>query len=434
MMNGEAVSPRNCIRPRLTENETTMTLPKAPKLSLTAGLLLVLCLTCTAAVAADWPGFLGPNRDGHSPDAGLLKQWPEGGPRLLWKLDDVGPGWSSMAVAGERIYTTGNAGGKQMLICLDLNGQTIWRVAQGPQCSHGKYSGARSTPTVDGERIYVTGGDGLVTCHAAANGQTLWRRDMKSEMGGRVGGWKYAESVLILGDRAIVTPGGENAIVALDKTTGKDVWRSDASAMAGYSSCMTITEGGKTAIVNGSQSGLLVVDAEAGKSIYKHEFAVRNTANVPTPAYADGLLFWAVGYGKGSVCLDVEQDAGTWSFKEIWRNRELNCHPGNYVVANGQVYGKGRGGLVCVDLKTGRTLWQEGIGAGQVCYGDGMLYVFADTGGRASLVDPAAEHSKTKGSFSVEGTGKSWAHPVVIDGRLLLRYDTNLYCFDVRAN
>ena len=401
--------------------------------TLAAALLFGLCLISTSANAADWPGFLGPNRDGHSPDEGLLKQWPEAGPPLVWKVDDVGAGWSSMAVANGCVYTTGNADDKQMLICLDLNGQDKWRVEQGPKCNHPKYDGARSTPTIDGDRIYLTGGSGLVTCHSTADGEILWQRQMKSEMGGRVGGWQYGESVLILDDLAVVTPGGQNAIVALDKMTGKDVWKSDASAMAGYSSCMTITEDGNTVIVNGSQDGLLVVDATTGKLLHKHEFAVRNTANVPTPAYADGLLFWAVGYGKGSLCLEVEHNAGQWSFKEAWQSRDLNCHPGNYVVADGCVFGKGRSGLTCIDLKTGQTKWEERVGAGQVCWGDGMLYVFSDSGGRISLVDPAAQGTKSKGTFTVEGTGKSWAHPVVIDGRLLLRYDTNLYCYDVTA-
>ena len=176
---------------------------------LATGLLLGLCLTPAATSATDWPGFLGPNRDGHSPDEGLLEQWPEAGPPLLWKVDNIGPGWSSMAVVDGCVYTTGNSGDMQMLICLDLDGKEKWRAEQGPKCSHGGYPGARSTPTIDGDRIYLTGGDGLVTCHALADGRILWKRHMKSEMGGKVGGWKYAESVLILGNLAVVTPGGQ---------------------------------------------------------------------------------------------------------------------------------------------------------------------------------------------------------------------------------
>lgn len=397
-------------------------------------LTIVSMFILTASVqAADWPGFLGPDRDGHSPDKGLLKQWPESGPSLIWKVENIGSGWSSAAVADGLVYTTGNADGKQMLICLDFNGKEQWRIAQGPQCSHRKYPGARSTPMVDGDRIYVTGGDGLVTCHRTDGGRILWKRNMKSEMGGKVGGWKYAESVLIIDNLAVVTPGGKNVVVALDKVTGREVWKSDVSGTAGYSSCMTITEDGSTVIVNGSQSGLLVIDAKTGELIYQNKFASPNTANVPTPAYKDGLLFWGVGYGKGSICLKVDHREGKWSFEEAWRNTDLRCHPGNYVVADGCVHGKGKGGLVCVDLKTGRTKWTERIGGGQVCWADGMLYSFSDSGGRMTLVNPDAQPPRTRGEITVEGTGKSWAHPIVIDGRLLLRYDTNLYCYNVNS-
>jgi len=401
-------------------------------LEVVALVLMVGNAAQAAAGDAEWPGWLGPSRDGRSPDRGLLKQWPPEGPRLLWKVDSIGPGWSTVAVTAGRIYTTGNAGDKQMLICLDLDGKEKWRVEQGPKCNHGKYPGARSTPTVDGQRIYVTGGDGLVTCHGAEDGQIIWKRNMVREMGGKVGGWQYAESVLILDNLAIMTPGGRNALVALDKTTGQDVWKSDVSATAGYSSCIVIGDKDARIIVNGSQSGLFAVDAATGRKIWTSDFASPNTANVPTPAYADGHLFWGVGYGKGGICYKVSRAGGAWNFEQAWTTKDLNCHPGNYVVADGRIYGKGRG-LTCVDLKSGRTLWSERIGAGQVCWADGMLYVLADSGGVATLVEPSASGGKAAGRFQVAGEGASWAHPVVIGGRLYLRYDTNLYCYDVKA-
>jgi len=391
-------------------------------------------LICGVSIyASSWSGFLGDNRDGHSSDKGLLKQWPGDGPQMLWSVDNIGSGWSSMAIVNGRIYTTGNSADNQELICLDLDGKELWRVIQGPKCSHGKYSGARSTPTVDGDRIYVTGGDGLVTCHEAKDGSLVWKRDMQKEMGGSVGGWRYSESVLVFGKLAVITPGGKNPVVALDKLTGKDIWKSDKEAKAGYSSCIAITEDGSSLIVNGSQSGLLFIDAKNGTEIYRHPFAVNNTANCPTPAYSDGFLFWSVGYGKGSVCLKVGNTAGKWSFDEAWTSKEMGAHPGNYVVAEGCTYGKGRGGLVCLDLKSGDVKWKERTAAGQSCYADGMVYSFADNGGRIVLIDPASPDSRVKGSFKVNGTGASWSHPVVTGGRLYLRYDTNLYCFDVKA-
>jgi len=400
---------------------------------LTTSLLLGLCVTAISVSAADWPGFLGPNRDGHSPDKGLLKSWDSDGPPLLWKVNDIGPGWSSVSVANGCVYTTGNSGDNQMLICLDLAGKEKWRVAQGPIAPNRGYPGARSTPTVDGKYIYVTGGAGAVTCHRAADGKIVWKREMRSDMGGRVGGWKYAESVLILGNLAIVTPGGENAIVALNKLTGKTVWKSNASGTAGYSSCIAITQGSSTIICNGSQSGLIFVDSKTGRELGRSKFAAPNTANCPTPAYSNGYVFWAVGYGKGSICLKVSRSGTKWSFKEVWRNRDFNCHPGNYVVVGDKIYGKGRRGLICADLKSGETLWQESVSSGQVAWADGMLYVQADRGGRVSLVDPSASSDRVKGKFSVDGSGASWAHPVIIGGKLFVRYDTNLYCFNVKG-
>ncbi len=401
----------------------------AARTVLSAALLLV-----SASLAADWPTFLGPNRDGCSPDTGLLKQWPAQGPEQLWKNDKVGEGWSSVAVVGGLVYTTGNEGGNQMLICLDdKTGKEKWRAAQGPAASHGKYPGARATPTVDGDRIYLTGGNGLVTCQSAKDGRVLWKKDMRADLGGKVGGWLYAESVTVLGKLAVVTPGGPHPVVAFDKLTGSKVWESDKPATAGYASLLPVTLDGSTVLVNGTQSGLLVIDAKSGKELYRNPFAENNVANAPTPAFADGRLFWAVGYRKGGICLKVSHAGGKWAFEDAWTTADFACHPGNYVVALGRVFGKGKGGLVCADLKSGQTLWTERGGAGQVTFADGLLYSFADQGGRLTLIDPNAENNRVKGSLQVAGNGNSWAHPVVVNGHLYLRYDTNLYCFDVKA-
>lgn len=402
--------------------------------SVTAFLPGVLLINTLALAAAnDWPGHMGPRRDGKSSDTGLLRQWPADGPKLLWKNTALGAGWSSIAIADGNIYTTGNQGENQMLLCLDLDGKQKWKVAQGPRSTHNKYPGARSTPTLDAGNIYVTGAVGLVTCHNAADGKIFWSRDMNREMGGKVGGWQYAESVLILGNMAIVTPGGRNAIVALDKATGKDIWRADLSATAGYSSCIPITEGGDTIIVNGSQAGLLAVDAKTGRKIWSNDFAANNTANTPTPAYSEGRLFWGVGYGKGSICFDVAHANGRWTFKEAWTNKDLAVHPGNYVIDKGLIFGKGKGGVACVDLKTGQTKWSARVGGGSLTVADGLIFGFSDRGGNAWLAEPSANECKTLGSFSVAGEGMSWAFPVVVGGRLYLRYDTNLYCYDVKG-
>ncbi len=396
--------------------------------------LLPMALWALCAGAADWPTFLGASRDGCSQETGLLKRWPDGGPKLLWKNDAVGEGWSSVAVVGKRLYTTGNAGGNVMLICLDVaTGREIWRAAQAPAARHGKYSGARATPTVDGDRIYLTGGNGELTCQRTADGRMLWRKDLRKDFGGKVGGWLYAESVSVLGKLAVVTPGGEHPVVALDKITGEPVWRSDVPAIAGYSSWVPITVDGETVLVNGSQSGLIVIDPRDGKELFRHSFAANNVANAPTPAFSDGYLFWAVGYNKGAICLTVTRSGGAWRFEEAWTSHDFTCHPGNYVVAAGRIYDKGRGGLVCADLKSGAKLWSEHVGAGETIWADGRVYSYSDAGGKMTLVDPDAADGRTVGFVQVAGNGNSWAHPAIADGMLYVRYDTNLYCFTLKA-
>jgi len=387
---------------------------------------LVLALSTSAD---DWPGWLGPNRDGHSPDTGLLKQWPAGGPKLLWKADTIGQGWSSVAVVNNRVYTTGYSDGKQMLICLDMNGKIVWRAEYRLKDNHFNYKGARSTPTVDGDRIYVTGADGRVTCHKADDGQPVWKREMIAEFGGKRGGWHYAESVLVWENLAIVTPGGESGIVALDKATGKDVWRSNVPLTAGYSSCIPIRAAGSTIVLNGSENGLLAVDAKTGRKVWEHDFASGGRYNIATPVYEDGFLVCG-----GGICFQVDGKDGKWSFKEISRPRGIVTKPGNYVVAQGRIYGGSTRGLACVDLKSGKQLWSvPDVQAGQYCWADGMLYVLSNTDGKACLVEPSATGGKVTGQVQVAGQGRSWSHPVVVGGRLYLRYDTNLYCFDVKS-
>jgi len=395
----------------------------------TASVLLAFSIS-----AADWPTFLGPKRDGISPDTGLLKTWPEAGPAQLWKNTNIGPGWSSVAVVGDLLYTTGNEGENQMLICIDVKtGKELWRAAQGPKSDHKKYDGARATPTVDGDHIYLTNGKGLVTCQSAKDGKVIWKKNMSTDFGGKVGGWQYAESVTILGKLAIVVPGGAQGVVALDKSTGSKVWTSGATLTAGYCSLLPVTVGKDTILVTGSQSGLIAIDPKNGKEIYRNPFAENNTANTPTPAFSDGYLFWSVGYNKGSICLKVTNANGKWNFEEAWKSGEFGSHPGNFVVANGQIYGKGKRGLTCLDLKTGQTLWGTPGYAGQATFADNLVYAFSDQGGKLALVEPLAGEGRVKGKIHVEGTGSSWSHPVVINGRLFVRYDTNLYCFDVKA-
>lgn len=387
-----------------------------------------------AAPAAEWPVWLGPQHDNKSPDRGLLKEWPPEGPKLLWKSDIIGKGFSSVSVSGGKVYTTGDIGGRLVVFAFDMTGKLLWKLDHDREWSSDP-GGSRATPTIDAGKMYIMSGHGLLGCYDAARGQKLWTRTMK-EFGGGVPGWGYAESVLILGNLAIVTPGGKNCVVALNKATGQNVWASRGfDAPAHYGSCVPFTFQGAPVIAAGTGGGIVGVDARTGVALWSNPFAARNTANCPSPAYADGYVFWANGYGKGGICLKLQAAGGRLAASEAWTTHDMDCHHGGYIIDNGYIYGNAGGGWACLDLKTGARKWQaQGVGKGSLTWADGMLYLFGENGGKVGLATCAPEGMQMKGQFTVRGSGPSWAHPVVIGGRLYLRYDTNLYCFDVKAN
>ncbi len=392
--------------------------------------LNVLTLLTSLAVAADsdWPGWRGPNRDGKSLDKNLLKQWPEEGPKLLWKVNDIGPGYASVAVSGGTVYTSGDIKNKLVISAIDMDGKLKWQAEAAPAGP----AGSRSTPTIDGDNIYLLAGNGLIGCYDAHNGAKKWSHATK-EYGGSPGGWAYAESVLIYKNMAIVKPGGKNCIVALDKTNGQTLWTSSGfDAGPEYSSCIAVTFQGQPMIVTGTRQGIVAVDAATGNLLWSNDFSANNTANCPTPAYEDGYVFWSNGYGKGGICLKLKKEAEKVTADVAWTTKDMVCHHGGYLIHEGYIYGNHAGGWACLDLKTGQKKWnKKAVGKGSICFADSMLYLFSEKDGLAGLATCSPEVLEMKGQLKVNGNGPSWAHPVVAGGRLYLRYDTNLYCFDV---
>jgi len=431
----------------------TMTMTMAVAVAVAA--LLVASIFAPVSQAAEpgaWPQWRGPNRDGKSADTGLLKQWPAGGPKKLWQVDILGKGFSTVAVANGLVYITGDVGGKTSssggggrrsrtsvtggdltLFAFNMDGKLQWKQTIDKAWTK-SHPGSRSTPTIAGGLLYLMSGNGVITCRSAKTGAEKWTRNAR-EFNGRSGGWGYAESVLILGKLAIVKPGGRNCIVALDKMTGKTVWMSTGfDAGPEYSSCLPITFDGKSCITTGTKAGIVGVDPANGKLLWSNPWSKNNTANCSDPAYADGHVFWANGYGKGGVCLKLKTTGGKIDADEAWNTKDMVNHHGGYVIHEGNIYGNHSGGWGCLDLKTGKEKWSErGVGKGSLCWADGMLFLFGESGGKAGLATCTPKGMEMKGTFSVEGSGPSWAHPVVTGGRLYLRYDKNLYCFDVKS-
>ena len=398
-------------------------------------LAVVWLCAASAVLAADaeWPWWRGPKRDGKSPDTGLLKEWPAGGPKKLWQADGIGQGFSTVAVSGGRIYTTGDTGGRLALFALDMDGKPLWKREIDAAYTR-SHPGSRSTPTVDGERLYLLSGNGVIACRSAKTGKPVWTKNTK-DFGGSPGGWGYAESVLILGKYAFVKPGGSKCIVALDKATGRALWTSSGfQAGPEYSSCFPFRHDGKVIVATGTRAGIVCVDPRSGKLLWSDPWSANNTANCPDPVYADGFVFWANGYGKGGVGMRLKGSGSSTRADRAWTTRDMDCHHGGYIVHDGYIYGNNGGRWACLDLKTGKTQWNEsGVGKGSCCWADGMLYLFSESHGKAGLATCSPDGLEMKGTFSVEGRGPSWAHPVVIGGRLYLRYDSHLYCFDVKA-
>jgi outer membrane protein assembly factor BamB len=196
-----------------------------------------------------------------------------------------------------------------------------------------------------------------------------------------------------------------------------------------------IKEKDNAIIVQGTGSGLFAVNAKDGRKVWSNGFSAGNTANCPDPAYADGYLFWANGYGKGGICFKVDFKDNAWTFTEAWQSKDMICHHGGYVIDQGYIYGNHNGGWSCLDLKTGQAKWkdQKGVGKGSLCLADGMLYLFGETGGQVGLAAVSTNGLTMSGQMKVEGTAQSWAHPVVANGKLFIRYDCNLYCFNAKS-
>ncbi len=241
---------------------------------------------------------------------------------------------------------------------------------------------------------------------------------------------------MIYKDLAIFKAGGKNCIVALNKASGETVWTSSGfEAGPEYGSCLPVTFQNRAMIVTGTNAGIVAVDAKDGHLLWQNDFSARNTANCPTPAYADGYVFWANGYGRGGVCLKLESDGDAITAEVAWTTKDMDCHHGGYVIHEGHIYGNDGGSWACLELTSGQRKWKErAVGKGSLCFADGMFYLFSESGGEAGLAACSPQGLELKGKVKVEGSGPSWAHPVVAGGRLYLRYAKNLYCFDVKRS
>lgn len=406
--------------------------------------LSVLALTIPLlARAADYPEWRGPKRDALCTEKGLLQEWPKAGPKLHWQIKGLGAGYSEVSIAKGTIFTMGerkdptNAKGvvETFVIALsEKDGAEKWATRIGAKYGDG---GPRSTPTVDGDRVYALSPHGDLLCLEAANGMTVWGKSMTKDFGGQVGGWRYCESVLIDGDRLICTPGGKDAtIIALNKKTGETIWKSklDKADRAEYSSILIADVGGQKQYIQFLGRGVVGLKAEDGTFLWRYDHPANGTANCSTPLYHDGQVFAASAYGNGGGSVKLTRDGDKTDASEAYFIKDMQNHHGGMVLVDGYVYGEGKGQLYCFDFKTGAVMWHAGKPQkGSILYADKRLY-YRSENGPMSLVELNPKQFVEKGRFDPpKGDGPAWAHPVIANGKLYLRHGDLLMCYDIKA-
>ncbi|MBN2476125.1 MAG: PQQ-binding-like beta-propeller repeat protein [Pirellulales bacterium] len=413
----------------------------------TIPLALTICAGVVSAVsAADspyWPRFQGPSGDGISTDTGLLKQWPEDGPKLAWTAKGIGEGFAGVTIADGRIFTAGNIDDKTVITALDLDGKVLWRADNGKAWTSGP-GGTRGTPTIDGDRVYYENPYGDVVCLMAASGEKVWGLNILEAFRGGNITWALAESLLIDGDHLICLPGGSQAsLVALDKMTGKVVWKAPSASgdKAGYATATLAEFGGVRMIFTMTQKALIGVNADNGDLLFRFEHKTEYDVNATKPIYHDGHVFISSGYGTtGSKLLKLAVAGGRVTAEQVWNSRELDNHHGGVILLDGYLYGASHkfnnGKWICLDWKTGAMKYAErGVGKGSLTCAEGMLYTMSEKRDVGLVKATPLGHEVISEFKTPAGPkGPTWAHPVVCGGRLYLRHDDNLYAYVVQAD
>jgi outer membrane protein assembly factor BamB len=451
------------------------------------GLLVLAGVLTTAfmglALADDWPQWQGPNRDAISKETGLLKEWPKDGPPLAWKIKGLGGGYSAPSIAAGRIYGMSIRDNNEVVWALtEANGKELWAKPLGPAYQQGPAQGKEGpgcTPTVDGDRLYVESLGGDIACLQVADGKIVWQKSMTRDFGGRVPQWRYNESPLVDGDKVICTPGGADAImVALNKLTGATIWKSQMPAAASgaaaggpggggmgggrggpgggrggmgggggngaaYASAIAIDFQGQRQYVQFTARALIGVAAADGKFLWRYDRPANGMSlNCSTPLYQDGLVFAASAYGAGGGAVKLSKDAGGGiKAEEVYSTKNMQNHHGGMVVVDGCLYGANGGNeggnLACLDFKTGKVLW-DGRGVapakGSILLADGRIYYRTEDGAMV-LIEPNSKQYTERGRFQQPDRSRqpAWAHPVIANGKLYLRDQDVLLCYDIKA-
>lgn len=384
-----------------------------------------------------WPQWRGVRRDGVSDETGLLPAWPEGGPRLLWKVAGLGKGWSSPIVVGSSVYITGDVGDDLVVFAFDLDGNPQWQVTNGLAWKR-SYPGARACCAFSEGRLYHLNAHGRLACLDAASGDEAWAVDVLERFEGENITWALSECLLVDGDRVIVTPGGKKALMAaLDKRTGRTIWTTGPLGDDQTSHCSPILFhlGGRRILANCSSAHGFGVDADTGKLLWTVPLKNPYGTNVSTPVYGSGRVFFMTPYAELGRQYRLDATAGGSSAEHVWSS-PVDAVTGGAVLVDGVLFAAGYEKLkwwFAIDWQTGQTKYEsKDLTTGAAIFADGHLYCL-DEQGTAALLRPRAEKAEVVGRFKLTESRirDAWAHPVLLAGRLYLRYHDTLFCYDV---
>ncbi len=406
--------------------------------------LIVLSAMAVPALAGeyDWPQWLGPNRDGLSRETGLLEEWPQGGPPIAWQVSTVGLGYAGVSVADGKVFLLGTRDGVTHLFALDeQTGSELWATPIADAYPNGWGDGPRSTPTVDGDRVYAMAASGTLVCCKVDGGQEMWRVTMQ-DLGGKVPQWGFAESPLVDGAFLLCTPGGDKgAIAALDKTTGQVQWQSaEVTEGAQYASIIKAAPAGRPQYLQLLQKTVFAVDPVDGRKLWHQDWPGR-VAVIPTLLHKDGSVYVTSGYGVG--CRLVELGETGVDPTTVYDNKVMKSKHDGLVLLDDYLYGYSDGaGWTCQEFATGDRVWSEKgeLEKGSVGYADGKLYCLAEKSGEVVLIEATPEGWREHGRFTLSPQteqrnpkGGIWCHPVIANGKLYLRDQELLFAFDVKA-
>jgi outer membrane protein assembly factor BamB len=388
---------------------------------------LACLFLCTLAWGADWPQWRGIHRDGISPETDLMESWPKDGPPLAWRVDGLGEGYASSAVAGGRLFIQGQRGNEEFVLAFDAGaGKEMWRSPTGHPFRESRGYGPRSTPTVDGDRVYALAADGMLVCLEAATGKRLWGFNVVDHFRSRVPQWGISESPLVDHDRVIVTPGGPGAaVVALDKMTGKVLWQSQSDP-AGYSSPVSFEVAGSPRVAVFTGDAAICLDLRTGQLLWRYGRVANHTANIATPIVHNGEIFFSSAYGTG--CGLLKADNGN----EVYFNRDMKNHYSTSVLVGDYLYGFSDSILTAMRFQTGSVAWRDrSVGKGSLIYADGHLYCIGEDG-VIGLVEATPAGYREKSRFEIaKGAFPFWSQPVIANGKLYLRDQDRLFCYHI---